>query len=157
MYVEPCTTGQLRLMGGNIANEGRVEICVNNLWGTVCDDSWGITDATVVCQQLGFSIQGHYQLITVTCRFESYLGIVSTTGAVPFSNAHFGAGVGPIHLDNVGCTGTEGSLIECPHSSFVSCYSGHSEDAGVRCQGISACIIAICICKPEKYSFLLKS
>jgi len=78
MYVEPCTTGQLRLMGGNIANEGRVEICVNNLWGTVCDDSWGITDATVVCQQLGFSMQGHYQLITITCSFESYLGIVST-------------------------------------------------------------------------------
>jgi len=59
MHADPCTTGQLRLMGGNIVNEGRVEMCINNLWGTVCDDSWGITDATVVCQQLGFSVQGH--------------------------------------------------------------------------------------------------
>ena len=54
----PCTTGKLRLTGGNIANEGRVEICVNNLWGTVCDDFWGTADATVVCRQLGYSTQG---------------------------------------------------------------------------------------------------
>ena len=63
----PCITGQLRLAGGNIANEGRVEICMNNEWGTVCDDSFSSTDATVVCRQLGYSTTGllkflHYTL-----------------------------------------------------------------------------------------------
>ena len=56
--IAPCTTGQLRLAGSNITYEGRVEICMNNMWGTVCDDSWGNADATVVCRKLGYSAQG---------------------------------------------------------------------------------------------------
>ena len=58
-----------------------------------------------------------------------------TTGAVAFTNAHFGAGTGPIYLDNIDCNGTESNLTSCEQSSYVSCYYGHSEDAGVRCQG----------------------
>ena len=57
-FTAPCTTGHLRLSGGNSANEGRVEICMNNEWGTVCDDSWGANDAIVVCRQLGYPTQG---------------------------------------------------------------------------------------------------
>ena len=52
-----------------------------------------------------------------------------------FSNAHFGAGTGTIYFENVDCSGSENNLIDCRRNSFVSCTSGHLEDAGVRCQG----------------------
>jgi len=55
--------GQLRLEGGNVANEGRVEICIDNVWGTVCNGIWGTTEATVVCRQLEYSIQGQQETI----------------------------------------------------------------------------------------------
>ena len=58
-----------------------------------------------------------------------------STDAMAFSRAHFGAGTGTIHLDNVVCTGSENNLIDCPQSSPGSCSGRHQEDAGVRCRG----------------------
>ena len=66
------------------------------------------------------------------CAFSSY---PLSIGAMAFSNAYFGVGTGTIFLDDVGCTGSETNLTDCTRSSTVTCISGHTEDAGVRCQG----------------------
>ena len=54
-------------------------------------------------------------------------------GARAYMGAHFGPGLGPIHLDGVDCKGTEDALLSCPSVPIRSC--SHGEDAGVSCEG----------------------
>ena len=105
---------------------------MNNVWGTVCDGSWGRVDAAVVCRQLGYSAQGMYirNMYTFVGNF-----ILLSTGALAFGNVQFGSGVGPIQLESVDCRGSETNLIDCSHTSFISCYY-YRRGAGVRCQGM---------------------
>ena len=100
------------LTGGRGLYEGRVEVYYNGQWGTVCDNKFDIRDADVLCKQLGYRSQ-----------LEVYGG------------AHFGQGSGPIWLDNLACTGTEISLLNCSHNGIGIHNCGHNQDAGVTCQG----------------------
>jgi len=57
-----CNHGSLRLQDGVTLREGRVEVCINGVWSTVCDNFWDVNDARVVCTQLGYdtSSKSHF-------------------------------------------------------------------------------------------------
>ena len=61
----PCINGEVRLVG-DMRVTGRVEVCVNGSWSTVCADQFDLQDAQVVCKELGFmavgEIKKHVQL-----------------------------------------------------------------------------------------------
>ncbi|XP_040111846.1 T-cell differentiation antigen CD6 isoform X6 [Oryx dammah] len=101
----------LKLVGGGSPCEGRVEMLEHGQWGSVCDDTWDLEDAHVVCRQLGcgWAVQ-----------------------ALP--GLHFAPGQGRIHWDQVNCTGLETYLWDCPGLPGNG-YCGHKEDAGVVCSG----------------------
>ncbi len=64
--VPPCEEGFVRLVDGAVDQEGRVEVCINSVWGVVCDNQWDNTDAHVLCKQLGHPELGGKAIVIVT-------------------------------------------------------------------------------------------
>lgn len=49
-----CEHGEIQLADGVYSFEGRLEVCLNGLWGTICDANWSEIESNVVCNQLGY-------------------------------------------------------------------------------------------------------
>ena len=103
------------------SNQGRVEVNYNGTWGTVCDTGWDKSDADVVCRMLGYK----RALLTKTRRV-------------------FGGGTEPVLLSNLGCSGNENSLGECPHNGWYdgSCQF-RSRGAAVVCDSGKSLVVVL--------------
>jgi len=100
------------LRNGSHPCSGRVEVRHNGMWGTVCDDDWDLSDAAVVCREMGCG------------------NVIEAK-----SGAYFGEGSGPVWFNNVRCNGTESSLRDCVLSGRFQQNCIHKKDAGVICGG----------------------
>ena len=68
-----CNEGDVRLIGGSNESVGRVEVCVDDMWGTVCSNSWDSTDGGVICSQLGYSRYSGSTYFTDTALVDNYM------------------------------------------------------------------------------------
>ena len=57
-----CTEGALRLAGTLLqyVHYGRMEICVQNQWHSICGDTWTEYDVAVACRELGYTDHGNF-------------------------------------------------------------------------------------------------
>ncbi|XP_078578238.1 scavenger receptor cysteine-rich domain-containing protein DMBT1-like [Branchiostoma floridae x Branchiostoma japonicum] len=110
------TADRIRLVGGGTADEGRLEVrpADSSFWGTVCDDEFGMNDATVACRTLGYASALAY-----------------------YGSAHYGQGSGDIYMDDLACTGNENSLFDCSYAGWGVDNCGHGEDVGVVCSHVN--------------------
>ena len=106
-----CEAGNVRLRDSNIESAGRVEICIQSVWTSVCDQSWDLKDAQVACRELGYSPYG--AMPTYSCYTEGQLS--------------FG-------ITSINCTGSEENLLNCSHSNPVLYNCLSHNDAGLICQ-----------------------
>nr|XP_028681736.1 deleted in malignant brain tumors 1 protein-like [Macaca mulatta] len=103
---------EVRLLNGTGRCSGCMEVLIQGMWGTVCDDFWDLAEAAIVCRQLQC---GH--------------AVAAPVGA------HFRAGSGKVLLDDMECVGNESHLGQCMHGDRARHNCGHLEDASVICAG----------------------
>ena len=111
-----CTRGDIRLAtfypNSYGRSEGRVEVCYDNKWGTVCSDYWDYREVRVSCRQLGYG-GNHYNYWL-----------------------NYGAGGGSIWLSRLDCGGYESRLLDCRrYRSIGSTGCNHNQDVGIKCFG----------------------
>ncbi|XP_017889391.1 lysyl oxidase homolog 2B isoform X1 [Ceratina calcarata] len=101
----------IRLAGGRVHSEGRLEVKLGNSdWGVVCGDGWSLFEAAVVCRQLG-------------------LGYASDAVQTNF----FGGEKMPMAISGVQCHGDENSLVDCLHDKVLDCPGSVENVASLVC------------------------
>lgn len=143
-----CTHGKVQLIGGQLPSKGRVEVCINGNWGTVHNNDWGITDAQVVCRQLGYD-DGNCIIVNVHMLLNLILHTITILNpqlaGCAYSYSEESESL--VVLNDVRCVGTESRLVDCPYD-MDTYYSDYF--AAVHC-GKVACTVHVIITDLRTY------
>ena len=127
-----CSDGELRLSGAALTNQGRLEVCVNKAWGSVCDSQGVFTtdEAKVACRKLGIlQVEGEYTRLMWNAKYYVlflHLDEVSVLNASAFGNPS-----GLLLMDRIHCDGSETNLLSCDYSLVPTC--SHVHDIAIIC------------------------
>ena len=122
-----CTETSIRLVDGRTGTEGRVEICYEGVWGSICPNYWKVENAMVACKQLGYATTGKKGPLYIYNLISTVLYIGATVSRL------FGQSVRPVHYSYFTCSGNENKLIDCRH--YVSSSCSYSYHAAIICEG----------------------
>ncbi|CAI9722758.1 atrial natriuretic peptide-converting enzyme-like isoform X3 [Octopus vulgaris] len=106
---EKYCTASVKLVNGTNPSNGRIQITINNITGTICDDNFNNIEATVICKQLGYK------------------------SGIALPGGTYGKGNGIIWYDEVNCYGNENSIEFCNGNTKGEHDCDHTEDVGVQC------------------------
>ena len=128
---DSCTTGNVKLVGGNTASEGRVEYCYNGRWSALCTTyTMRQITASRICFQLGYT-QPNCKLKILT-QFIFLSSCIYTDAAI-FTDGRFGTNINKPHVRDISCSRdhfnvrecsvyTTGCLIDCINQYGIKCY-----------------------------------
>ena len=138
--IECVTPGMVRLVHGGQTNlnKGRVEICFEGQWGTVCGNyRWDYHAAEVVCRELGFGTAGRSSSYTFSnIWLNKYYYHILSLGAIAHYGTSYVRGEGAVFLVNPSCSGSESALTNCSRtnlSDVTSVCKNHFNDAFAEC------------------------
>ena len=120
----------VRLAGGRSYNQGRVEVYYNGEWGTVCNNGWDYTEASVVCRHLGLGMLGN-----------------------ALSSAYYNNTASSyVFLDNVMCSLNDTTLTACDHYGVgITYFCSPNDNAGVVCAGMLQSKVCMIFTFDEQY------
>ena len=127
----------MRLSGGDIEQEGRVEVCVNGVWGSICDFGWDKTDAHIICKQLGYAELGKLNVISY-CYMHKFIMLEP----MAYIGSTFGEAKGPVIYSDVQCEGWQNNLRDCKKLQYENVTCPHYTVAGVMCSNGDVVILS---------------
>ena len=110
--------------------EGRPEVCINGIWGSICQYSWNQIDGYIFCNELGFD---------GPCESIAYLYYISLYHHNPldpntYYYSRYGDGYGPAVWSYLYCQGWEKNVFECSKNVYPDANCNHNNIAGVLCK-----------------------